>query len=261
MAYETIKFSYSNAWWDTANTITSSSAETAFPLANLQERQVTKMLHFTGDAAEWIKINGTSIALDMIYIFGHNLTAAATVTVEGNAADAWGAPTYQQAMTRSSLYNQYVHIPASTQTFNWWRITFADAANPDGYIKIGVPWLGAKDFEPEGGYKVGSRPLIYTRSINNISDSGQASAVYLPSSKGFDFIFYAASAVERAAWELFRKDVQNAKPFTFTMTPWSSQSYTTPEDWSHYVRFSAIPDFGSRPGEKWPVRCSVIEEM
>lgn len=261
MADETIKFNYDNAWWNTSAVISSSSAEPSLPLSNIQERQKTTMLRFTGDTSEWIKLNLTATAVDMAYLFGHNLTAAATVILEGNASDSWGAPTYQQAMTRSTKYNQYVHIPASTQTFAWWRITFADASNPDGYIEIGVPWMGGKDFEPDGGFKLGSRPLLITNSILNISAGGQASAVRRPSINGFEFNFFATSQAQRLAWDEFREDVQNVKPFAFTQTPWDSQSYVTPEDYSHYVRFSEVPTYsGQYPVENWPIRCAMIEE-
>lgn len=261
MANETIKFSYINKWWDTSAIITSSSAESALPLSNLQERQKTTMLRFTGDTSEWIKMNLAGTAVDMAYIFGHNLTASATVTIEGNASDSWGSPSYQQTMTRSLLYNQYVHIPVSTQTFPWWRITFADASNPDGYIEIGVPWMGVK-FEPDGGYKVNSRPMLITNGIVIISDGGQASGIYKPSINGFEFNFFIDGTAQRQAWDTFRINVQNVKPFAFTQTPWNSTNYTTPEDYSHYVRFSAIPEYGGvHPLEKWPVSCAMIEEM
>ncbi|MCJ7561837.1 MAG: hypothetical protein MUO84_02360, partial [Thermoplasmata archaeon] len=61
-----------------------------------------------------------------------------TVTLEGNATDSWGAPTYTS--TFATIADPLVLY--LSQTFRYFRITFADAANPDGVIQIGNLYLG-----------------------------------------------------------------------------------------------------------------------
>lgn len=88
---------------------------------------------------EWIKVDlGSAKAVTAIVILDHNFTAAATVTLQANATDAWGAPSYSQAIT----YNADIMVMFLSQTYQWWRLTIADTANPDGYVAIGEMYLG-----------------------------------------------------------------------------------------------------------------------
>jgi len=117
-----------------AAAITSSSEVTGLPDDNAVHAFVARVWRTTGDAAEWIKFDmGSAKKITMVAIFGHNLTSGATVTVEANSSDSWTTPAYTGAIT----WNELALVKFLDQTHRWWRITFADAANPDGYIEIG----------------------------------------------------------------------------------------------------------------------------
>ena len=165
-----IRFMYNNLIDPATSVVTANSEDTDYPLTNLKVDLFSTHYRSTGDAAEWIKIDlGAAMAVDVIAIRYHNLTAGATLTLEGNAADAWGAPTYSQVIAITD--DVIIYFLASTQTFRWWRLTIADAANPDGVIKIGRPFLGSY-FEPTWNFLAPRKSPIVDPSIKMYSSGG-----------------------------------------------------------------------------------------
>ena len=137
---------YNADTWDAA-TITSSSQATDFDDDNAVHDFVSQPWRTTGKASEWIKFDlGTATALTCVGIFAHTLTASATVTLQANATDSWGSPTYSQALTMASDSDSVVLeqiVFCLSQEFRWWRITFADAGNANAYIQVGRIIAGA----------------------------------------------------------------------------------------------------------------------
>jgi len=132
-------------------TITSSSEVSTLPDGNVVHDFVAKIWRTTGDTAEWVKFDlGSAKDVKEMAIFGHNLTSGATVVLEANAADSWDSPSYTKALT----WDERVIIEFLDQTYRWWRITFADASNPDEYIEIGRICAGVY-FEPSYNYRDG----------------------------------------------------------------------------------------------------------
>lgn len=87
----------------------------------------------------------------------HNVSAGATVKIQGHTADAWGAPSLDETITwRAGTMFHYVQ--AASKTYRFWRIVVSgDAANPDGWIGIGELYLGGY-FEPAEDFDFGSSP-------------------------------------------------------------------------------------------------------
>lgn len=78
----------------------------------------------------------------------HNLTAGATITLEANATDAWGAPSYQQAVTHATgKICMFLD-----ESYQYWRLRIQDAGNADGYLRMAGLFLGDY-FQPDGGHR------------------------------------------------------------------------------------------------------------
>ena len=132
---------------DSGTTLTGSSAATNLPVTNLKDNFVAVPWRTTGDTDENVVIDfGSAKQVTAVGIFGHNLTSGATVTLQGNASDSWGTPTYSQALTivTDSLSDVIPKICFFLdQTFRYFRLRLQDASNPDTYIEIGRLWMGA----------------------------------------------------------------------------------------------------------------------
>ena len=152
-----VRILYNSDTWD-AGTITSSSETGDLIDDNVVNDLVAKPWRATGDAAEWIKFDlGGATDITCIGLFGGNWTSAATITLEGHATDSWGAPTYSQVLTVETDEDSVVIgniVLFLSEQFRWWRITFADGANPDGYIEVGRIKAG-EFYEPARSYSEG----------------------------------------------------------------------------------------------------------
>lgn len=87
---------------------------------------------------------GAARAFDSLVIYDHNLTSAATITLEADAAATFdsngGSPQVSESATWSS--EKILHYLAASVTKRYARLKINDTANPDGYIEIGELFLG-----------------------------------------------------------------------------------------------------------------------
>jgi len=163
-----IRFMHDNLIDYSGVVITSSTEDSGFPLSNLLVDNFSTHFRTTADASQWIKFNLLSAkAVTAFAIRYHNLTAAATVVLEGHSSDAWGAPEVSEAVT----VTDDIIILYLSGTKQWWRVTIDDAANPDGIIKIGRPFLGPY-FEPGRNYITPRTSPIIDPSIKMYSSGG-----------------------------------------------------------------------------------------
>jgi hypothetical protein len=189
MATRRLYFYWQN-WFDSA-TVTASSEATDYAAANLQNRWATFDWRSTAadTAGEWIKANlGSAKAVKSIILEHMNLRAGDTVALEGNATDAWGAPSYSLPITITAAMvaaGRIVITLAAAQTYQWWRLTMADAGNPDGYLSASRVYLGPC-FEP--GLRYGPTPTQVRDSASEVGESsgGQSSAVKRPKRWTYD---------------------------------------------------------------------------
>lgn len=124
-----------------ASTITASSAAAAYPATNLNVLPVSKHWRSTSDTSEDLQIDlGAAHAIDLMGIVNHNLTSAATITVNGGSSANPNGSEYTTTIT----YREFdaFKLLTATQTWRYWKFIFADPSNPDGYIKIGLVLLG-----------------------------------------------------------------------------------------------------------------------
>lgn len=138
-----MRIHYPNEVDDTANALTSSSAETDFPLSNIRDPRLSKKWRATGDTSEWVLIDagsGNTINPTSAAILAHNISSGATVIkIQGNATDSWGSPTIDESFTYSA--GTMIHYFTGS-ALRYWRFAIEDASNPDGYIEIGRLILG-----------------------------------------------------------------------------------------------------------------------
>ena len=82
----------------------------------------------------------TATDVDYVFIIGHNITASATVTIQGNDTNVWTAPAVEETMliVGDGLYYEF----STTESYQYWRIVVNDATNPDGYVEISTTYLG-----------------------------------------------------------------------------------------------------------------------
>lgn len=140
-------------------TITPDSEATLYPKANLYDLNHASVFRTqNASSAHNIVFDfGSATTIDTVALANINLTTASTVSIQGNAADAWGAPTFNEAINMTGLsntppYANLFHKLSTQQNFRYFRLLITDTANPAGYYELGEVWMGNRvaathDFE------------------------------------------------------------------------------------------------------------------
>ena len=240
-----IKFLYDNYIDDSTTTITALSAHADYPASNIQEYSWRRHYRSTGDAAEWLKFDlGSALAIKVIAIRYHNLTGAATLTLEGNATDAVGAWTYTQVISITS--DKIIYFLASTQTFRWWRLTIADGANPDTIIKIGRVFLGSY-FMPSHGPLVPRRKTNIDPSVKQRASGGGPLVEEEDTFEVMAYVWTGHTSADHATFQTMFETVGTKKPFfvcenSAHATPYTVTYYIEAlnEDWEMGVEYEGL---------------------
>ena len=210
-------------------TITSSSEVSTLPDDNVVNDLLGKKWRTTGDSSEWIKFDlGSAKQIKEVGIFGHNLTSGATVTLEANATDDWASPSYQTTLT----YNADRIVKFLDETYRWWRITFADASNPDGYIEVGRIVMGSY-FEPSYNITNDFNRSLIDPSEADVTDGQQTYWRVRTKYWKYTVRFRLIPVSEQDNFETMFASIGNTEPVVVSLDP-----DTYPSKWSIYAQMS-----------------------
>lgn len=95
-----------------------------------------------GSAVTLVADLGTARAVDVVALCDHNLTSGATLTIDGNDADSWGAPALTEAISYKAD-NVLHYLATSSRTYRYWRLSLTDTANGDDYLRASELFLGS----------------------------------------------------------------------------------------------------------------------
>jgi hypothetical protein len=191
-------------------TLTPSTAAANFPATNLQDLRLSSQWRTTQILAQSIVIDagvGNTITAAAAAIVSHNLTAGATIRIQGNAADAWAMPTLNEAFAWDA---DLMVVFFTSAAFRFWRFYFDDAANPDGYIRIGRLFLGTYlqiDNEPARNFN--EEHLDSTRT--QYSPTGQAYSDEGILIRQYALIFGFLSQTEKDNFQAMFASIKRAK--------------------------------------------------
>ncbi len=110
-------------------------------------------------------------------IAGHNLSAGASIKLQGNNFNSWNGPPLEEDMTWDS--KTIVHALTEV-SYPFWRLLIDDPNNTDGIIKIGRPYLGTY-YQVEKTFNKDFTEEPFNTDVNVYSKSGQ-----MYSRKGYD---------------------------------------------------------------------------
>ena len=200
--------------FDTA-TISSSSEVSGLPDDNVVDDFVAKVWRTTADTGQWIKFDlGSALKITQVSLFGHNLTSGATITLQANSSDSWGAPAYSQAMT----WDDKVIIKFIDQTYRWWRITFEDGSNPDTYIEVGRICAG-EYIEPDVNVNQEVQKKIIDPSTRTETEGRQGYTIEKPEYRVFSVYFSDIDRTQQDQLETLFRAVKTINPLVFALDP------------------------------------------
>lgn len=198
--------------------ITASSEASGYAKENVVADELGLFWRTTGCASEWIEFNkGADIS--EVAIFGHNLTIGATVKLyNGMASPANNlVGSFTWSAKNLLIFKDLIGMPPYP---TWWRITFEDALNPDGYIEMGRIPSGAY-FQPIQRFVVGGSRARVDPSLKNHSKGRDLYAFkeekYSAWRLLFDQLDGSLSTDDQRQWETIFEDRGTTEPVVLSL--------------------------------------------
>jgi len=146
-----MRFSNYNLVSQDATVFTASNIDANFPVSNLKNYLRSKRVRTATGTTTLTVVIDTITTEDVNCIVclwpkedGIKLTDAATVQIQANATNSWGAPAFNQTLTIDNNYSvaSFFASGSTVYSYRYWRIVITDAGNPYNYIELGKLWLG-----------------------------------------------------------------------------------------------------------------------
>jgi len=219
---------YTNKIKTVAKTLVADQQAAQFPSSNLQTDNYSQTWRTTEVLTAHDVVNDFGIATlcDTVFLGNVNLTSSATVKIQGNATDSWGAPTFDETITVSGLgvdppHRNLYHEFASGQTFRFFRIEITDTGNTNGHYEVGEWWLGervalgtAQQHESE------HRQIFQRENLENITEFLQKYVYTRAERRVFELLWDKVTPTTRDDLrKLARAVIGSGLPFVYVQDP------------------------------------------
>jgi hypothetical protein len=128
------------------STLSGGSWNASYPLSNLKTRYLSQKTRSSNALAASTVINldlGTAQSIGVIALVGHNLSATATVRIQG-ASNSGMSPTLYDS-TAETVYSATDYAKHFTAVnARYWRISISDTGNTAGYVQLARVFIGWK---------------------------------------------------------------------------------------------------------------------
>ena len=177
-----------------------------YPLSNVKEMQLSSRFQTVGNDGEYIVMDCTvAVPVSRFAIIGHNLSASATITLQGNSTNTWSAPAFSQTVARKSWAIIHRFTEAS---YRYWRVVITDT----GVSSIRISRLFLGTFLQLPGMKKDQEFNFEVTDEAQISETGQVFPVSGYSFKNQKINFPYLTNEERLQIEEMFEAVRNTKP-------------------------------------------------
>lgn len=169
---------------------------------------------------EWIKYDmGSALTARALIAFDGNFESGTVITIQANATDAWGSPSFSTVLAMDSA-NQFfkgIAFIAAT-TFQFWRIIIDDVQNTDGFSEMGVPYIG-EYFEPANGYSAAFTENRAELSSIETSDQGTSYQHVRATRRQYPLGWLGETEADKDTFIEFAEFAQVGRPFFMAFEP------------------------------------------
>jgi hypothetical protein len=127
-------------------TLSGGSWNAGYPLSNLKNRYLAQKARTTNalSTSSIIDIDlGSAQVIGVVAVVAHNLSAAATVRIQGDDTAGITSPLYDSGALPIYSGSDYA-LPFAPVSARYWRISLIDTGNAAGYIQLGRVFIGPK---------------------------------------------------------------------------------------------------------------------
>jgi hypothetical protein len=232
---------YDNKIKSVFKSLIADSQHASYPSLNLQTDNYSKTWRTLDAATSHNVVNdfGVPSQIDTVFLGNVNLTSAATVTIQGNATDSWGAPSFSEVLTVSGLalnpkHRNLYHELSSAQTFRFWRLLISNTTNPDGYYEVGEWWIGLRvALASTQQHEIVHTQTFERNNIENVTEYMQKYVYTRAERRIFRIKWEKATAATRDELRKLERFVKGSGlPFVYVLNP-----FETPKE-SFFVRMN-----------------------
>lgn len=227
MAFSNARILYNYATWDAGSLSTSSSISGRRVTNLLVDRLGAGWRTAGGDVTlEWARnALAAPTQITCMGIFGANWTAAATLYVQANSSDSWGSPAYNLAVAvpldTDGVPWRHVIIYLD-QTYRYWRFSWDDPTNPDGYLMAGR-WIAGQYYELTRNFSRGARiswgdPTVIEHKPGTVEVMANEPELR-PRFRQIRAAFPWRGTTEMRKWEAIFRRVGNSRPIVIGLDP------------------------------------------
>lgn len=194
-------------------TLTPNSVDINYPVSNILDSRLSRIFKTDSSTTCTIVFDaGSAVTVTAVAIANHNISSGVTtLKIQGNATDAWGAPSVDETLTHSSGVITKTFTGGS---YRYWRLHIVDAGNSGGYISLGRVGLynrfATPDISPVIGHSRNSQ------SVKSISVSGQSYMDTRYFNSSISVKFPAMTATEKANLITQFETIDIGEPFFVT---------------------------------------------
>jgi len=140
-------------WSTGANTATACHKELGFAVADTGSAITHTGASAVYTSRHYLKADfGSALGLQAGVVINHNAGTGGTLTLQGNAADAWASPSVSQALAGDATIR--IAFLAAVETYRFWRLLIDDCGNSLGYGEVGI-WFAGQYTQPTISYAIG----------------------------------------------------------------------------------------------------------
>lgn len=124
--------------------LTASTSNAQYPVSNLQHDFRTKAWRSTSNSDNIVFDLGSTEDVDHVAIADNwkNGFGVATVTIEANATDSWGAPAFSTTLTFDTTFGIGIKDLGGTQSYRYWRLVLTSSL---AYCELAYVFIGKAD--------------------------------------------------------------------------------------------------------------------
>lgn len=108
-----------------ASAVTATTEDADYPAENLIDTNIAKPAKLTGTSGNWVVDLGSARTVAAASIVNHTIDAGLEVRLQGNSADSWGAPAFNEAFAIPT-HHEDGHAPNPIllvgATYRYWRL-------------------------------------------------------------------------------------------------------------------------------------------
>lgn len=161
---------------------------------------------------------GSALSLTAAIAINHNVSAGGTITFQANAADAWTAPTVNQAL--ATTFDEDSVSPAgrlvyfASQTLRYGRFVFNDCGNSAGHAEAGILFAGPYT-QPQFMYSIDFQKRRVDQSVLQMAAGGAHYRTARPKYRDFALSWVDLPDADRAVLEAAFDEAPSGKDFFF----------------------------------------------